>query len=570
MKFTVTYNDKKTSLFDADRTTVEKDVERFTFVNEPEWEKVEYIDFRLHDFEIKAGDDGYFIVGAGNGDCISRDMGLCFFDKKQDGEYLIRSCFMPAFGVKHRDVCYAAIVTGMNHDVSQLIKICDGKYEVYVRVYTYGLVPYEKFSVDLCYLFGDDMNYSGMARKYRSYQLAKGFLPLKDRLNDALKYSVESVNVRIRMGWKPVPCVIEEQTVENEPPVHVACTFDDVVKVMESYHNAGIKQAEFCLVGWNMKGHDGRWPQILPPESSMGGYEGLERVIKKATELGYAITCHTNSNDSYTISEIYSDDDIARLPDGSRDTREARWGGGRTYCLCPEKALRLFDETLPAVEKLGFHGLHYIDVVTCLPPKLCFSKEHPVNAKESADYYSEIFSRAKKMFGAVGSEGPYDFCMKECDYALYISFSNFADKSSHFALCDRVVPFWQLVYHGIVPSNPYARTVNTFLSDDPDDLLKLVEFGGKPQIYYNARFVSDGTNWLGGETDFHCDNDEEREFATKLIKKTIDFYDRHKHLQYEYMENHEMLSDGVFETTYSDGTVVTVDYNKKTYDIKKA
>ncbi|MBQ4159669.1 MAG: hypothetical protein IJD83_01945, partial [Clostridia bacterium] len=71
------------------------------------------------------------------------------------------------------------------------------------------------------------------------------------------------------MAWKPVPCTIAEQTPENEPDVHVACTFDDVIKVMEAYKKAGVSKAEFCLVGWNMKGHDGRWPQILPVEESI-------------------------------------------------------------------------------------------------------------------------------------------------------------------------------------------------------------------------------------------------------------------------------------------------------------
>ena len=34
------------------------------------------------------------------------------------------------------------------------------------------------------------------------------------------------------------------------------------------------------------------------------------------------------------------------------------------------------------------------------------------------------------------------------------------------------------------------------------------------------------------------------------------------------MEKHEKLSDWVYQTTYSDETVVTVDYNTKTYTIK--
>jgi hypothetical protein len=42
------------------------------------------------------------------------------------------------------------------------------------------------------------------------------------------------------------------------------------------------KRAQLCLVGWNQKGHDGRWPQIFPVEEALGGEEKLRRLIRKA------------------------------------------------------------------------------------------------------------------------------------------------------------------------------------------------------------------------------------------------------------------------------------------------
>ena len=44
------------------------------------------------------------------------------------------------------------------------------------------------------------------------------------------------------------------------------------------------------------------------------------------------------------------------------------------------------------------------------------------------------------------------------------------------------------------------------------------------------------------------------------IKRAADDYDRMKHLQYEFIENHEKLDNGVVRVTYSDGSVITVDY----------
>ena len=135
-------------------------------------------------------------------------------------------------------------------------------------------------------------------------------------------------------------------------------------------------------------------------------------------------------------------------------------------------------------------------------------------------------------------------------------------------LRDRAVPFWQMIYHGIVVSNPYARTVNTFRSSSPDDLLKVIEYGGRPQGYYYAKFVSNGTDWISDD-NLVCDTDEALEAGTRDIKTLTDIYDELCYLQYEFMEEHEELAPGVFKTLYSDGSYTVVDYNTKQYKLVK-
>lgn len=56
----------------------------------------------------------------------------------------------------------------------------------------------------------------------------------------------------------------------------------------------------------------------------------------------------------------------------------------------------------------------------------------------------------------------------------------------------------------------------------------------------------------------------------KAIKTACDEYDRLKYLQYEFMENHEKLIEDVYRVTYSDGTIITVDYKEGTYSVESA
>ena len=71
-----------------------------------------------------------------------------------------------------------------------------------------------------------------------------------------------------------------------------------------------------------------------------------------------------------------------------------------------------------------------------------------------------------------------------------------------------------------------------------------------------------------GETDLLCSTDEQLESSVKELKKMYDEYKALRHLAYELMVKHEKLSDGVYAVSYSDNTVITVDYNKGTYTVK--
>jgi len=72
-----------------------------------------------------------------------------------------------------------------------------------------------------------------------------------------------------------------------------------------------------------------------------------------------------------------------------------------------------------------------------------------------------------------------------------------------------------------------------------------------------------------GKNDLYSLTDEDLDRSVKAIKAAYDEYEPLQYLQYEFMENHEKLSDTLYRTTYSDGTTVTVDYDALSYTVKK-
>ncbi len=514
-------------------------------------EGTEYIIFDIPFFNAKTGDEGYYAVA----DVMHRGSHLCFFTDKEDYDVTYQQDLMPIFGVKNKENTILGIVSGMRYEFYLNLGIKNGKYYLRPKFIFNGDKPYEDIKIDF-YELGKDAEYSQMAQKYREIQLAKGnCIPLKERCknNPQLEYAAESVEIRIRMGWKPAPAAILEQTVENEPEMKVACTFDRVKDLIDELKNQGVDKAQLCLVGWNISGHDGRYPDLFPVEERLGGEKKLRELITYAQNNGYQIICHTNSTDCYSISKDFSDDIVIKSKNGDLKLNGFPWSGGHMYWLCPVKAWDFAQRDLPKVADLGFKGIHYIDVMAVVSPRTCYDKNHPVTSKETVEYYNKIMELCHREFGGFSSEGCFDFAAKYLDYGLYVAWSDCEDN-----FFDKEIPFWQLVYHGIILSNASTVTVNYPIKGEYSHN-KAIEYGSRPSFYIYSKFMEGSNNddWLGCE-DLLINTDEQLKYSVSKIKEAYDEFVGQKHLQKEFMIEHKYMNDGSRCVVYSDGTEVTV------------
>lgn len=419
--------------------------------------------------------------------------------------------------------------------------------------------------------------YADMARAYRHYQMeVRGCRTLRERAaeRESLKYAIEAPELRIRMGWKPVPTPEFHQTPENEPPVKVVCDIAKLCALMREMKRQGIRQCEICLVGWGKGGHDGRFPQQVPSEPAYGTVEAMKDAIREAQALGYQIVCHTGSMEAYEIADNFDLEAMAQrrtgdgrcipmLNDGY--ARAGGLSGGVPYVICPKVAYEKYAvDDLPKVRDYGFSGLHFVDELTAVATWTCCHPQHPCTRKEGEEAYRKIAQRATKLFGGFQSEGWLDFMNADVDYVMYTSFRNHLDPSVN-PLFDEMIPLWQLVWHGLVLSNPNAHTVNYPLKGAKEHL-RFIEYGGRPLMYLYSKF-GERKNWMG-DLDLRCETEADIPVCVTAIRKAWDDYVPLHHLQYEFMENHEKCADGVYRTTYSDGTQITVDYQNRRYTVE--
>ncbi len=519
------------------------------------------------------GEEGYLVIAQQSG-------ALCRFRDKSPREYWVPvyqsicNCPMPFFGLVRGGSGLAGIVTSGQFDARFCISVNHGPKRHYAIDPGFTLRSFRKearlpddLTVEYHFLPAAEATWSGVGKRYRRHNFARrGIRPLRERAaaSHELAYSAQSMEVRIRLGVKPVPYKIAEQTPENEPPMRVLCSFARVRDIMDAFHRRGIQRAEFCLVGWNRGGHDGRYPQIFPVEPALGGEAELRATIRHGQSLGYQVVAHDCYYGAYRISEDWGEDYIRKNPDGKLQ-KGGVWGGGQSYNICLSQAHDLLARRdLPKIRELGFRGLHYSDVLSMIGPRPCYDPRHPQTRRQDAEAATRILALARRRFGGAQSEGSLDFAAGALDRLLYIDCDKWAPLAKKVYV-DVRVPLYETVYHGVLVYNLSTEMVNS--QPGETGYLRNIEYGGMPLAYFYGHFLLDKTkNWLG-KRDYRYDDRAGLEQIVTELRRVYDDVERLKHLQVEFIEDHRQVTEDVFETVYSNGQRVVVNYGQRPHKL---
>ena len=216
------------------------------------------------------------------------------------------------------------------------------------------------------------------------------------------------------------------------------------------------------------------------------------------------------------------------------------------------------------MKDFGFHGLHYHDVYSILHPRICYDPRHPCMPNDSLRWYVKQMEVTRDLVGGTQSEGPFDGFAGNLDFCMYVYFYPLEKEDlAKKPMVDRHVPLFQLVYHGIILSNPFTGTLN-YPVKAPHKRLKFIEFGGRPLFVWYANFLTGKSNWMGKE-DLVCATDDELRAGVAAIKRGYDEFEKLADLQFAFMDDHRLLTPEVSLTAYSQGTRVVVNHGTTPY-----
>ena len=489
--------------------------------------------------------EGYWVTGDCNHGKLTRDKGF------------VETAIMrlPIFGVAAPGGSFVAIVKTLRGEFTHQVRAGGGRYRISPRfkIERMEFAPYEDIVVDYYPLAGADANYSGMARKYREWQLARGEVkPLKEKIkgSEALKWSTESIFLRCKFGRSIRKGIDHKSFITNTPPMSVDHTFDDFMDIMRKCKALGMDNVDMCMVGWQPGGHDGPFPDLFPPDDRFGGEVKMREAIAFGKSLGYRMSVHVNWHNYYSSSKRWCVEDVAKGLDGQPRVyaKLPILPAGRCYDACYAVMCNKYvDDDIARLIDLGLDGMLHMDVMSAEEPTPCHDPRHPATRGDMIRWQKAIGEKARLSFGGSSSESGFDQFASALDNILYVAW-----EPREHPMCDGMLPIFPIAYNGIVMSQPFYATIDApcyrskdemmseafkaflWIPSAEDRVLKVFEWGGRPMFYYTMY------------TD--------RDLAD--IKRMYDEWQPLKHLQLEFIHEHVTLAPSVTATRYENGEEV--------------
>lgn len=395
--------------------------------------------------------------------------------------------------------------------------------------------------------FFEKGDYVDLAKRYREYAMSTGhFVSLRQKI-------ARTPNVAKLIGSPILHTSILTHVVEGssyydkEHPEnnHRLRTFDQRLQDIQNLKKLGVDRLYVHLDGWGWRGYDNLHPEPLPPGPEAGGWEGLRRLVDGCHDMGFLLALHDQYRDYYLDSISYQLQQALMRENGSRPY-ESTWAGGPQTVLCAS-----FAPGFVAMNHGAFpqHNIHldgsYLDVFAVVPPEECYHPEHIMSRSQCLAFRGQCFTRIKQLEGIVSSEEPADWAIPYLDLVHHGPYALQPNPGGGPAI-GIPIPLFNLVYHDaiVLPWSIGREKGGWGIPDSDSGFLHALLNGGMPYISITP---------------------DEAELTK--VNQLCALMQRVALLE---MVGHRFLDDSrrKQQTTFADGTVVTVDFDSGVYSVR--
>ncbi|WP_098741495.1 DUF5696 domain-containing protein [Paenibacillus sp. EZ-K15] len=400
------------------------------------------------------------------------------------------------------------------------------------------------------FLADDKADYSGMAALYRDYLAEHNRLRRLEPAADT-PFVLELVGgMETRKSMLGVPY----------DAVTPLTTLDQALEVLAALRKEQVAAVKLRYMGWFNGGTQHRYPSRVVVGEEIGGRATFTEFAQKLHGQGVRfypdaafLNVYTDGHGfragrdaikymSQKTASVYRVDRPSFILDGESFSH---------YPLSPVRLPAVIRSFTKAVKPLGIGGLSLRDLGDTLYSD--FDQKKPADRQQSAVIVGSQLIELSADFPDLMASGGNAYLLP---YAQTIV--NAPAASSGFNLEDESVPFYQMVLHG------YADLAGLPFNQADDqsarkNILKAIETGSN--VYYRWVYSMPSELKSPAARELYAagyaDWVEEAAAAYKEVNEAL------KPVRHLRISRHEKLSEGVYRTTYEDGTAITVNYNDK-------
>lgn len=478
---------------------------------------------------------------------------------------------MPVFGIKKNDAALLAVITKGEYQAeikAEVAKKTTSNNIVYSNiVYIQGenntllsgsdkeestvmlspqhnQFPYYEVSY---YPLKKDAGYSEMAVCYREYLVQEKGMKEKDADQKLMNLTfLGGIDVRKTLLGVPYHTIA------------ALTKFSELSNIAkELQQNAG-SSFQICMYGLEKGGIKSKIPTSLSYESALGGksgYRKMEEALKVAGVPFYPIydpiTIKKSGNGYRAIHGVRNVSRSASIQYDYLLTTGAKDSGSARYLISPKYEEKIINSLLKSAEKRNVDALGFASLANHIYSDF---RRESISANETGAYWEEALKIAADSLDKLLLEGAYAYAFPYAD-----GITDVPVFSSQYDIEDETVPFYQMVMGGTAAlySEPLNESGNI-----REMFLHCVEYGVSPSFLLMAA-APDTLQ----ETDYQkfysiAWSDWKEEIEEMLGElSTLD------NVCGQALVQHRKVSDGVYESTYQDGTVIYVNYQKESIRI---
>lgn len=387
----------------------------------------------------------------------------------------------------------------------------------------------EDRSISYIFLEKNKNTYSDMAVEYREYLMETQNLTVKK--DDKVKVSIDFF-----MGIKERGMLFDV--------FKSVTTFSQAKTILESFQQSGVDYMDVQLKGWMKNGY-GSGPVQFPVSSKLGGKKGLSTLNTYANENNINLSLITDLVEANSKYGGFSKrNDVIYLGNKAILTNFKE----SIFLLSPSAFKNKFDSFVNTADDYKLTGVQLENIGQNVFYN--YNTDKYQTAQDCLAIYTDMLTNLNNANRSTSVEGGNSYVIPYVDKVTNIPLSD-----TGFQLTTKAIPFYQIVFHGIVD---YTGTAGNLSSDLNKEKLKWIELGYMPyfeltykgsealmKTKYNKLFSSGYYEWGESLIDIY------KEFSANL-----------QDVWNQTIDKHEEMKEDVYKVTYSNGICIYVNYNK--------